>query len=181
MEAPDSLGGLMAPSAAAPATIPTYQSALELFEATRDAALDRVKTMRKLEKLEGRKSSEAVRSQSYEATGRGGGADPTSRIDDRLDLEEIYRRRLSEDNALIELAGMLIYGRERHKGGVEKLVSPDHADVLNFYYRKAETWPSVADMVGMSATWCKLAARTAIDQVDAYGVGRMLAGTGMAS
>ena len=171
----------MTSSAAARPRVPRYQSAIDLFEAARDAASDKEKSARKLEKLEARKGSEAVRAQSYEATGRGGGGDPTARTDARLDLEEICRRRIEDDKALISLADEIVYGRERHAGGVELLVSADHADVLHFYFCEAMPWRAVADMVGMSESWCRSAAQEAIDHVDAYGIGRMLDGHGMAS
>ena len=55
----------MTSSAAARPRVPRYQSAIDLFEAARDAASDTEKSARKLEKLEARKGSEAVRAQSY--------------------------------------------------------------------------------------------------------------------
>lgn len=171
----------MTASAAARPRVPRYQSAIDLFEAARDAAADKEKTSRKLERLEARKASEAVRAQSYEATGRGGAGDPTARTDARLDLEEIYRRRIEDDKALVSLADEIVYGRERHAGGVELLVSADHADVMHFYYCEAMPWRAVADMVGMSESWCRSAVQEALDHVDAYGIGRMLDGRGMAS
>lgn len=165
---------------AAAARIPTYTCAVDLFEAARAASLDIESTRRKMERVEQMRAAEGMRAQSYEAVGRGGVSDPTSRIDRRIDLEEIYERRLDEDYELVALADMVIYGRESGQGGVERLMGPDYADVLHFRYCAAETWDTVADRVGMSATWCKLAAKAALDQIDGYGIALMLAGVGVA-
>lgn len=165
----------------AAARIPTYTCAVDLFEAARAASLDIESTRRKMERVEQMRAAEGMRAQSYEAVGRGGVSDPTSRIDRRIDLEGIYERRLDEDYELVALADMVIYGRESGAAGVERLMGPDYADVLHFRYCAAETWGTVSDRVGKSASWCKIAAQAAIDQVDAYGIERMLSGTGVAS
>lgn len=165
---------------AAAAKIPTYTCAIDLFEAARAASLDIESTRRKMERVEQMKAAESLRAQTYEAVGRGGVSDPTSRIDRRIDLEGIYERRLDEDYELVALADMVIYGRESGRGGVERLLGPDYADVLHFRYCAAETWGTVSDRVGRSDRWCREACRIAMEQIDAYGVGRMLDGLGIA-
>ena len=155
-----------------------YQSARDLFEATREAARDADRISRTIARMESR---EGLHAQSYQPSVRGGDHDASAATDARIDYEGRVRRRRDEDYALIDLACSVIYGADQvGSGGVSALLGPSYADALWWRYCAAATWPEVAAGTGMSERWCQQAVSLALDVVDAHGIERMVSGLGFA-
>ncbi|MDY4041307.1 MAG: hypothetical protein SOY67_04310 [Collinsella sp.] len=160
------------------ALIQSYTSARDLFEAAREAARDAERISRAVERM---RSREQLRAQGYQPRTSGGGrADPNAATDARVDYERRVARRREADLALMSYASSVCYGDGAYAGGVASLLTPAHADALWWRYVNAATWPETAEGTGMSERWCRDAVAVALDQVDAYGFGRVRSGLGLA-
>lgn len=154
------------------------QSARDFFASVREAARDADRISRTIARMESR---EGVHGQSYSPAVHGGDHDARAATDARMDYERRVHRRREDDYALIDRACAVIYGADQTgHGGVSALMGPAYADVLWWRFCAAETWKAVAAGTGMSVRWCQCAADAALDQIDSYGMGRMLDGKGMA-
>ena len=158
----------------------TYQNAREFFEAARAAAKEvagyheRVSRMEQTEGLRGASLSGTWSPQRRDVNGMG-------RVDARIDLEAAERRHIEEDYALIDRAASVLFGMtQRGDGGVDALLGWREARVVDLYYLEAMTWREVASRMDMSERWCQLAAASALDLADAYGVRKVVSGSGWA-
>ena len=156
-----------------------WAHARDLMEAARQASMEAERARRSLARMEAR---EGPRSPSLDLHGTGGvSADPMGATDSRMDWEARMRGRLTADYALVDLACDVIYGSDQTgSGGVCSLLGSAYADCLWWRYCAAATWPEVAERCGMSERWCRDAVAVACDAVDAYGVGRVIRGLGLA-
>lgn len=156
----------------------SYRSARALLEDVRAAVLDADRISRTIERYESR---EGVRAQGYGPRPGGRRADAMRATDARIDYESRVRQRREDDYALIDVGSALAYGGDqRGSGGVGALLGPTYADVVWWRFCAGSTWDRVSREVGMSKRWCQEAADAAIDEIDHYGIWRMLAGVGRA-
>lgn len=155
-----------------------YQSARDLFEATREASRDAEYIKRRLERME---ASEGVRGASLAPTVRSSKSDVngTARTDARIDYEERVRARLEEDYALIDLACAVLYGDD-NRGGIAALLGTKVADLLWHHYLDDESWDDAAEAVGYNPRTAYREKDKALDLVDMYGVDLVRRGLGAA-
>ena len=156
-----------------------WARARDLMEAARRSAIEAERTRRALERMASR---EGPRAQSYSpGTSPGRVADPMATTDERMDYEARMRTRVEADYAIIDEACDVIYGSDQTgSGGVCSLLGSAYADCLWWRFCAAATWAEVAEGCGMSERWCRDAVSVACDVVDAYGVGRVVRGLGLA-
>ena len=156
-----------------------WAHARDLMEAARRSAIEAERTRRSLARMEAR---EGPRSPSLNPHGTGGvPADPMAATDERMDYEARMRSRVEAVYAIIAEACDAIYGSDQTgSGGVCSLLGSAYADCLWWRYCAAATWAEVAEGCGMSERWCRDAVSVACDAVDAYGVGRVIRGLGLA-
>ncbi len=173
-----------------------YMGARDFFELVRASSQEAERTREALLRMESR---EGVHAQSYEAHGKSGHvADPMSATAARMDYEARMRRRLERDRAIIDAACEVLYGADRLSGGLSVLMGSEVADCLWWRFCAAATWEEAATGCGRSERWCRetvdgspgqrRAARgrglqaqgAAFDLMDAYGLGRVACGLGLA-
>ena len=154
-----------------------YSSARDLFEAARDASLDREAAARQLRHLDSRRFSTARRTDgmpSGHTPSDGTGASVAF-----LDYERAAKRRMADDDALLRHATAVLFGTDG-MGGAASLISPSHADVVFQRYISAYTWDKAAAVCGVAPSTAKRMASELFDVVDAYGVERAVDGAGIA-
>lgn len=154
-----------------------YSCARDLFEAARDASLDREAAARQLRHLDSRRFSTARRTDGMPSGHVP--SDGTAASVAYLDFEAAAKRRVAEDDALLLLATRVLFGADG-MGGAASLISAQHADVVFHRYISAYTWDKAASVCGVAPTTAKRMASELFDTVDAYGVERAVAGVGMA-
>lgn len=154
-----------------------YSSARDLFEAARDASLDREAAARQLRHLDSRRFSTSRRADGM-PSGRTA-SDGTAASVAFLDYERAAKRRMAEDDALLRHATALLFGTDG-AGGAASLISPSHADVVFHRYISAYTWDKAASVCGVAPSTAKRMASELFDVVDAYGVERAVEGAGIA-
>ena len=104
-------------------------------------------------------------------------SDPMRRVDARIDKESRWHQRIEEDERLMDLATSVCYGRDQDgKGGLSLLLGMLYADILWWRYLAAESWETVARMVGYSPRRCAELQAIALDFVDANGIRATIAG-----
>lgn len=157
----------------------SYQSARDLFGAARDASLEMTRTMLQLEAMEARRH---IKGQGYSGMPHGQRADVncTAASIALIDREEMLRSRIRDDEELLDLACQVAYGADGRGGGVSALLGSVYADVLFWRYCAGESWDTVARECGQSKRTALRYAEVALDAIDAYGLGRMVSGEGMA-
>lgn len=158
-----------------------YSSSRELFEAARAASQD-AETCR--EQLLGMESAAlALQRPNFEAHVGGGGDHDhmAGRVAALVDTEERLRRRQDEDYALIDSACAVLYGREQDAhGGLCSIAPPWWADLLWWRYLAAETWATVAEIMGVSERHAHNVASSAFELLDSYGMAQTVDGMGVA-
>ena len=158
--------------------IESYSSARDLFEAARDAAKERERARRQLERLDARRSGGGS---SIAGGGRGGrhdvnGMGPTIAL---IDYQERMKQRIADDERLIDYTCSVVYGTGG-TGGVNDLMSSAHADALFWRFVAAETWKRCAEACGIGESTVRRMVQEGIDLVDALGADRVAAGMGIA-
>ena len=156
----------------------SYTCARDLFEAARDASIDRDAAADQLRKMDARRFSTARRTDG--TTSRGTPTDGSGASVAFLDFEKAARRRIAEDDELLRLATAVLFGREG-AGGAASLVPARNADVVFQRYVAALQWNKVAAVCGVSPATAKRMAAEVFDVVDAYGVERVVEGVGVAT
>ena len=156
--------------------ISDFENARELFEAARDAAIERDRAKAQLEKMRHRTLGHGS---SISGGGRGGRKDVngTSASDAILDYETMMRSRLKDDERLLTLAAALTYGKNGREG-VAAILGTEYADVLFWRYLNAETWVSCGSICHIAPATAKRRAMTALDAIDAVGIRHALDGLG---
>lgn len=152
-----------------------YASARDLFEAAREAAVECERTRRMLQEME---AGEGVAGGGLGMrVSRGSTSDPMRRTDARIDHENVWRRRIAEDERLMDYATSVLYGAEQDgRGGVDALLGTAYADILWWRYLAAAPWAVVARMVDYSVRRCAELHAVALDFVDANGIRATIAG-----
>lgn len=152
-----------------------YASARELFDAAREAAIECERTRRMLQAMEDAEG--ATGGGMGPKVSRGSTSDPMRRVDARIDREAVWHRRIEEDERVMDYATGVCYGGETDgKGGVDALLGTAYADILWWRYLAAESWDTVARMVGYSPRRCAELQAIALDFVDANGIRATIAG-----
>lgn len=163
------------------AQTPTFRSAREFFEAARAAVRDMAEAQEQLDRLDepatdgGTGLGAHVRSSATpDAIG--------ARVVRKVAKAERLERRIAYDELLADSAGEVIWGPSWDGfAGVASLLTDRHADVMDHYYVEALTWPETAAAMHLSVSRCRQLRNVACDCVDAYGIARVLEGTGIAT
>lgn len=151
-------------------------SARDLFESAHDAAWECERCRRQL--LAMRESSGAG---SDIHVSRGSISDPMARVDRIIDREARWESIIERDEALMDYATAVLYGRDQDgNGGVDALLGSVYADVLWWHYLALETWERVGRIVHYSPERCKQLRDIAFDVIDANGLLETVNGIGMA-
>lgn len=155
-----------------------FSCAKDFFDSVRDASIDYERTRKVIERM---KTSEGVNAQSYTERVNATSTDVnrTCKIDARMDYESRVRQRMEDDLALIDMASNVIYGAGSF-GGIAALLGSAYADAMWWRFCAGGSWQETSAGSGMSERWCQEAVCTAIDQVDAYGMVRVVQGLGIA-
>ena len=154
-----------------------YTCAKDLFDAARDAALDREAATRQLAHLDSRRFSMERRTDgtpSAHTATDGIGASVAF-----LDFEAAVRRRLAEDDEVLKLATAVLYGSDGDSGA-SSLVSGRHADVVFNRYVRPHAWNKAAAICNVAPATARRMASELFDIVDAYGIERAIEGAGIA-
>lgn len=154
-----------------------YSCARDLFDAARDASIDREAASRQLRNLDSRRFSTARRTDGMPSSHAP--SDGTAASVAFLDFEAAAKRRISEDDALLRLAIGVLYGTDG-MGGAASLLTPSHADVVFQRYVSAYTWDKAAAVCNVAPSTAKRMASELFDVVDAYGFERAVDGAGIA-
>lgn len=159
--------------------VPTFPSAADLFEATRDAVRERDRSLRMLRRLE--QLDVGARSGSVAGGGVSGGSrDVRSLTDARLDHESRLSKSISECDELVDYACSVLYGADQRgaTGGLYVLMDHVAADVLCLHYCQDMTWDATARTLGISRRDCFRARLRGLDLIDMLGPERVIAGNG---
>lgn len=154
-----------------------FSCAKDLFDAAREASIDREAAARQLRHLDARRFSTGRRADGAPPSRTA--TDGTSASIAYLDFEEAARRRIAEDDELLGLAASVLFG-EGGRGGAASLLSHSHADVVFHRCVSAYTWDKVASVCGVAPATARRMAGELFDVVDAYGVERAVEGVGIA-
>lgn len=163
-----------------PASLPRYTSAGELFEAARCAAMERDSIKRQLEAVRASVGLSGVRYDGGSVSGTKADMHGDARLAAMVDHMERLKERVSQDEALLDACSVILYGPDGH-GGVAKLAGHLCADAAFWRYLDGASWDKTARMTGVGRSAAMTHAAAALDTVDAYGIGRMLSGTGIAA
>lgn len=157
-----------------------YQTARELFEAAREAALDAERARGQIEGMEERAAS--ISAPTFEAhVSTGGGRDRiSSAVASMLDARGRLEKRIEADYEIIDAANRVLYGRDGVHGGLSAIVPAWWADLLWWHYLACETWGAAAEAVGTSERNAHYVALAALEAADANGMMWTVIGRGMA-
>lgn len=156
-----------------------YETSRELFEAVRVAAGELERTQEQLREME----DAETRLGGGIVTGprKSSRNDPSRRTDARIDLEAMMRRRIEEDEQVVDYATSLLYGGEQNgRGGVSALFGTDYADLLWWRYLGCESWERASRAAGWSRRVARIRAEEAFDLMDVLGAEDVIAGRGLA-
>lgn len=155
-----------------------FKDARELFNEAREAVHDIENIERALERMEAR---EGIRPHRLTATRGPSTRDPMAATDARIDAEAAYHARLERDWQIIDLANAVVYGTGYDgSGGVDALLDSRHADCLYWTYLSGERMGTVTSILGCSRATVWRIIRESLDLLDAYGLERVIDGTGIA-
>ncbi len=155
-----------------------YASAREFFEAVRETARDVEIVQRRLDSYE--RSAHALPGGIHERVSGTGEADRMAgRVASMVDAEDSLRRRLEDDYNALDLAHVVLYGRDTCDG-LASLAPSWWADVMSLFYCERLTWARVASTVAYSEQRCRQVRDASLDLIDAHGLCRVAAGMGMA-
>ena len=157
--------------------VPAYRCAEDLFEAARSAAAELSAIARHMDALRSR-TGLAAASVAAGVSGTPGDPCGTDASVAAMDYERRMAPRVAENRALLSLACSLLYGDGG--GGAAALVGYAKADAVWWRYVDARPWCEVAEAVGTSKPTAMRWAREVFDVVDAVGIERAMAGTGVA-
>ena len=154
-----------------------YASARDMFEGFRAAADE----MRRYESaVRVMRAREGLHGQRLDACGHGSGPrDANAATDARMDYETSMRPAIDADRALVADARTVLHGVDGH-GGISAICGPVAAMVLEMRYLGLLPWDAVGRAVCESPRTAQRRAAAALDAVDAYGVGRVVDGVGIA-
>lgn len=138
----------LAPARVRAASPSDYADAREFFAAVRDAAREAGRIQSTAHRMQD--SEGLCGSGGFEPRVRSTNSDPSgmSRVDARIDFEAANARRLEEDYALIDAACAVIYGRDGHGDGLERLMGSAVSDCMWWRFCAAESWAVVAEACG---------------------------------
>ena len=143
-------------------------TARDYFEATHLAARELERTRSSLMMMEAREQAAGSSLGGHVA---GGSSDPMARVDDRIDREAMWHRRIAEAEAVLDHATMVVYGREYdERGGIAKGIGSVYADVIYWRYLDRKPWAKVAEMVSATPRTARRMHDMALDYVDAVGI-----------
>lgn len=154
-----------------------YDSARDMFEAAREAALDAERIRRQLAAMD----VAPVGGQGFEARVRST-PDPDRigrEVSACLDQQSRLLARQEEDYRLIDAACAVLYGTDSD-AGLWALVGW-RADALYHHYLALRTWAEVGELLGYSAEHCCREAMAALDVADAWGYASTVDGMGRAT
>lgn len=152
-----------------------YASARELFGDARTAAIECERTRRMLQAMEDTEGPTG--GGMGPRVSRGAVSDPMRKVDARIDKEAVWRRRIEENERLMDYATGVCYGEQQDgRGGVDALLGAAYADVLWWRHLAAESWDEVARVVGYSPRRCAELQAVAFDFIDANGIRATIAG-----
>ena len=156
-----------------------YDSARDMFEAAREAALDAERIRRQLAAME-----------SADLSLGGGGFEPRVRstpdpdrmgraVASHMEQAERLLSRQEDDYRLIDAACTVLYGTDS-EAGLWALVGW-RADALYHHYLALRTWAEVGELLGYSAEHCCREAMAALETADAWGWRSVVEGRGQAT
>lgn len=156
----------------------TFTSAREFFDAAREAKPDQKRAEELLEQIE---------SEQPHGSGLGAHVRSSPRADAmaaivarRMDRAERLRLRIEADSAIIDAAGIILWGAGWDGfAGVASILGDEYADVMDHYYIGHHTWTEVGYLVHWSPSLCRRMRDKALRIVDDYGIDRILEGTGI--
>ena len=144
-----------------------YQTARDLFDAAREAALDAERIRRQLRAMD--EEVPGLGSAGFEARVRST-PDPdrmAARVSARADQEERLKARREQDYALIDAACEILYGPD-NEGGLWALVGWP-ADAIYHHYLALRTWGETAALMGYNVSYVYERVAAAFDLADANG------------
>lgn len=128
-----------------------------------DALYSRIRSMRE---------REGMRSRGFEAA-RGGGTDPMSLTDARIDAEAEARAEMAELDAIVADAREVCRGIRR--------ANPRHpywGDCIELHYIELMTWHQIGSALGVSGEHARRSAYAGLDWVDMVGIAAAREGVG---
>lgn len=154
-----------------------YSSARELFEAAREAALENERWRLRGEAMRAR--ADHVGGMPSGGAHGSGNPDPTTASDSLVAFEAAHERMVEANEALMDYATCVLYGRDM-RGGLAALLDCEHADVVCFRWVMACTWEETARNVHRSVRWCRDASNVAFDTMEGISCERIIVGLGIA-
>lgn len=156
-----------------------FESARDLFEAAREAAIDAEKCRRMLEAME--RKALRVASPSFEARVSGGDHDRISRdVAALVDRETDLQARIDADYDLIDAACTVLYGRDGMSDGLSAIGPAWWADAVYQRYLAARPWPEVGYLMGYNVSHVRRCVNAAFELMDANGMVGTIDGHGSA-
>lgn len=158
-----------------------FADARSLFEAAREATIEITRNRNILREME---AGEGVRGANIAGIGHAPGvSDPYLATDRRIDFEAMKQADIAEDEALIDYACAVLYGRDQmgRDGGLWTLAPHACADVICLRYCMGMEWDDVAAAVHYSVRWAQRRAATGFEVIDAYGFAATIEGRGRAT
>ncbi len=153
-------------------------TAKQFFESVAEASRDAERVQRLLANLQD--SATRLSSQTFEPRVKGGSHDRMERtVANMVDREAALHRRLESDYALIDAAHAVLYGTDTDAG--LWVLLGWRADAISLHYVDGLTWPEVAQVLGFSQNHVWQQVQAAFDLADANGMGRTVAGMGLAT
>ncbi len=157
-----------------------YQTARDLFESAKSAAIDVRKCSRQLDALE--ESAARLPFPSLEPRVR---SSPRDRMADAVgslvDRGASLRKRMENDYRLIDVASTVLYGADGTSGGLAAIAPTWWADAIYHHYLGLRTWAQVGDLLCYSPEHCCRMAMSGLDIIDANGISETIAGIGCAT
>lgn len=140
-------------------------SAYELFEAARDAALENDSIRRRIERM----AAAEQRSGSGGAVRAGFIADRMAATDARVDFEQAVQQRAGENWQLVDYATSVLYG-EAADGGLAQAFGLEYADAIWWRYLAACKWADVAEALRCSVRTAQTRVQVGMDYIDSNGI-----------
>lgn len=157
-----------------------FEDARGFFEAARRAVHDLPSIQAQLERVE----DEGPRSGSMGMHARTTAqADPIgARVVRKVDRAARLERRIAAYELIADAAGEVVWGSSWDGfAGICAVLGERYADVMDHYYVQGLAWSEVSTVMKLSPSRCRQLRNVALDCVDAYGIGRILEGLGIAT
>lgn len=158
-----------------------FADARSLFEAAREATIEITRNRNILREME---AGEGVRGANIAGIGHAPGvSDPYLATDRRIDFEAMKQADIAEDEALIDYACAVLYGRDQmgRTGGLYTLAPHACADVICLHWCMGAKWEEVTRRVKYSKSHAQRLAAQGFDVIDAYGIEATIEGVGNAT